>query len=59
MVNYFKRIIIVRGADLSEFCSLIFVVIVLRLLGLIVVCGGVGEQPTASPPEWARVYCGF
>ena len=34
-------------------------VIVLRFLGLIVVCCGVGEQPAASPPKWARVYCGF
>ena len=30
------------------------VVKVLRFLGLIVVCCGVGEQPTASPPKWAR-----
>ena len=22
-------------------------------------CCGVVEQPTASPPKWARVYCGF
>ena len=35
------------------------VVIVLRFLGLIVLSCGAGEQPTASSPKWARVYCGF
>ena len=29
----------------------VFVVIVLRFLGLVVVCCGVGEQPTAIPTE--------
>ena len=28
-------------------------------LGLIVVFWSASEQPTASPPKWARVYCGF
>ena len=35
------------------------VVTVLCFLGLTAVCCGVGEQPTATPPKWARVYCGF
>ena len=28
-------------------------------LGSLMWCCGVGEHPTASPPKWARVYCGF
>ena len=34
------------------------VVIVLRFLGLIVVCCGVGEQPTSLSTEMGTMYCG-
>ena len=51
-----------RVCFVGDFCLLIRwknVVIVLRFLGLVVVCWSASEQPTASPPKWARVYCGF
>ena len=35
------------------------VVIVLRFLGLVVVCWSASEQPTASTPKWAPVFCRF
>ena len=40
-------------------CSATMLLSCCVFLGLIVVCCGVGEQPTAYPPKWARVYCGF